>query len=184
MLNGLFQFSLPFMPVSELQDLSMDWAPSSELIEQDITAFTSSLSHQITQNSQNALILETFVFMILFLWRAGGLMLVGMALYKLGILSAVHSRSFYLKNAFYSLTIGFPIVIYGMYMNFTMNWDFQYSMFAGSQFNYWGSLFIAYGAEVCSCDPCRCSFISLLVLAPTVVHPRSLLACGELFILC
>ncbi len=145
MLNGLFQFSLPFMPVSELQDLSMDWAPSSELIEQEITAFTGSLSHQIAQNSQNALFLETFVFMILFLWRAGGLMLVGMALYKLGILSAVHSRSFYLKNAFYSLTIGFPIVIYGMYMNFTMNWDFQYSMFAGSQFNYWGSLFIAYG---------------------------------------
>ena len=72
-------------------------------------------------------------------------MLVGMALYKWGVLSAVRSRSFYLKSAFYSLTIGFPIVIYGMYMNFTMNWDFQYSMFTGSQFNYWGSLFIAYG---------------------------------------
>tara|TARA_B100000575_G_scaffold294678_1_gene313141 strand:- start:11151 stop:12287 length:1137 start_codon:yes stop_codon:yes gene_type:complete len=144
-LNGLFQFSLPLMSASELQDLSMDWAPSSELIEQEITAFTGSLSHQITQNSQQALFLETFVFMILFLWRSGGLMLIGMALYKSGVLSAVRSRSFYLKSAFYSLNVGFPIVIYGMYMNFTMNWDFLYSMFTGSQFNYWGSLFIAYG---------------------------------------
>lgn len=144
-LNGLFQFSLPYMPASELQDLHMDWAPTNELIEQEITAFSGSLSNQIKINSQKALFLETFVFLILFLWRAGGLMLIGMALYKWGVLSAVRSRSFYLKSAFYSLIIGFPIVIYGMYMNFTMNWDFQYSMFTGSQFNYWGSLFITYG---------------------------------------
>ena len=144
-LNGFFQFSLPFMPASELQDLRLDWAPTNELIEQEITAFTGSISSQIKINSQQALFLETFVFLIQFLWRAGGLMLVGMALFRWGVLSAERSRSFYLKSAFYSLIVGFPIVIYGIYMNFTMNWDFQYSMFTGSQFNYWGSLFIAYG---------------------------------------
>jgi len=144
-LNGFFQFSLPFMPASELQDLRLDWAPTNELIEQEITAFAGSISSQIKINSQQALFLETFVFLIQFLWRAGGLMLVGMALFRWGVLSAERSRSFYLKSAFYSLIVGFPIVIYGIYMNFTMNWDFQYSMFTGSQFNYWGSLFIAYG---------------------------------------
>jgi len=144
-LNGFFQFSLPYMPASELQDLRLDWAPTNELIEQEITAFTGSISSQIKINSQQALFLETFVFLIQFLWRAGGLMLVGMALFRWGVLSAERSRSFYLKSAFYSLIVGFPIVIYGIYMNFTMNWDFQYSMFTGSQFNYWGSLFIAYG---------------------------------------
>ena len=144
-LNGFFQFSLPFMPASELQDLRLDWAPTNELIEQEITAFTGSISSQIKINSQQALFLETFVFLIQFLWRAGGLMLVGMALFRWGVLSAERSRSFYLKSAFYSLIVGFPIVIYGIYMNFTMNWDFQYSMFTGNQFNYWGSLFIAYG---------------------------------------
>ena len=144
-LNGFFQFSLPYMPASELQDLRLDWAPTNELIEQEITAFTGSISSQIKINSQQALFLETFVFLIQFLWRAGGLMLVGMALFRWGVLSAERSRSFYLKSAFYSLIIGLPIVIYGIYMNFTMNWDFQYSMFTGSQFNYWGSLFVAYG---------------------------------------
>ena len=144
-LNGFFQFSLPYMPASELQDLRLDWAPTNELIEQEITAFTGSISSQIKINSQQALFLETFVFLIQFLWRAGGFMLVGMALFRWGVLSAERSRSFYLKSAFYSLIIGFPIVIYGIYMNFTMNWDFQYSMFTGSQFNYWGSLFVAYG---------------------------------------
>ena len=144
-LNGFFQFSLPYMPASELQDLRLDWAPTNELIEQEITAFTGSISSQIKINSQQALFLETFVFLIQFLWRAGGLMLVGMALFRWGVLSAERSRSFYLKSAFYSLIIGFPIIIYGIYMNFTMNWDFQYSMFTGSQFNYWGSLFVAYG---------------------------------------
>ena len=69
-LNGLFQFFLPYMPASELQDLRMDWAPTNELIEQEITAFSGSLSSQIKINSQKALFLETFVFLIQCLWRA------------------------------------------------------------------------------------------------------------------
>ena len=69
--------------------------PSSELIEQEITALALYPSNY--PKPQNALFLETFVFDSISL--EGGLMLVGMALYKLGILSQ-HSRSFYLKTPF------------------------------------------------------------------------------------
>jgi uncharacterized protein len=71
-LNGLFQFSLPYMPATEVQDLRMDWAPSSDMIEQEIAAFTGSLSHQITQNSQQALFLETFVLLFYFFGELEG----------------------------------------------------------------------------------------------------------------
>ena len=71
-LNGLFQFSLPYMPATEVQDLRMDWAPSSDMIEQEIAAFTGSPSHQITQNSQQALFLETFVLLFYFFGELEG----------------------------------------------------------------------------------------------------------------
>ena len=44
-----------------------------------------------------------------------------------------------------SLLIGFPIVIYGMYSNLNADFSLEYSMFLGSQFNYWGSLLVSFG---------------------------------------
>ena len=85
---------------------------------------------------------------MVFLWRAGGLMLVGMAFYKWGILTARSEKSFYRKGLFWGLIIGLPIIIFGLYQNFKMGWTMGYSMYIGSQFNYWGSLFIAF-AYIC-----------------------------------
>jgi uncharacterized protein len=72
-------------------------------------------------------------------------MLVGMALYKWGILSAQKSHSFYIKGLLISWMIGLPLSIYGVIRNFEENFSLEFSMFIGSQFNYWGSLFIAFG---------------------------------------
>ena len=70
-------------------------------------------------------------------------MLIGMGLYKLGILSAERSKDFYRKMAIWSLGIGLSITIYGLYVNFQIDWGFPYSMFIGGEFNYWGSIGIA-----------------------------------------
>ncbi|GAH97824.1 unnamed protein product, partial [marine sediment metagenome] len=41
--------------------------------------------------------------------------------------------------------IGFLLVIWGIVKNFAVNWSFDFSMFLGWQFNYWGSVFITLG---------------------------------------
>jgi uncharacterized protein len=43
------------------------------------------------------------------------------------------------------LLLGFPIVIFGVYKNFEMNWAYEYSMFIGSQFNYIASAGVSLG---------------------------------------
>ena len=140
-----FGMSLDFWPEASIVETQNSWLPPAELIQHEISGYTGSFSEQMALRTQSALFLETFVFFSTFLWRAGGLMLIGMALYKWGVLSAKKSKSFYRKGWLISWALGLPIVVYGVLQNFDNNWSMEFSMFLGSQYNYWGSLFIAFG---------------------------------------
>lgn len=141
----MFGLSMPYWPEESILSTRETWMPGMAQVTAEIEAVTGTLSEQIAYNSQQALVMETFVFLVQFLWRAGGLMLVGMAFFKWGILTAERTRSFYTRGWLISWLIGLPIVIYGVIKNFSEDFSMEFSMFLGSQFNYWGSLFIAFG---------------------------------------
>jgi len=140
-----FGFTMGFWPPESIAETNKSWLPATEAIQREIAAYHGSFSQQFAQRSASAFFLETFVFLTSTLWRAGGLMLVGMALYKWGILSAEKSKAFYKKAFVISWLVGLPIVIYGVLQNYAHNWAMEYSMFIGSQFNYLGSLFVSFG---------------------------------------
>ncbi len=48
------------------------------------------------------------------IWNALGFMLIGMALYKLGVLQGARSACFYRRLAAFSLALGLPLVLYGV----------------------------------------------------------------------
>ena len=75
-------------------------------------------------------------------------MLVGMALFKWDFLTAKRSISFYKKGLLIGLLVGLFIIIWGLVQNFQENFRMQYSFFLGSQFNYWGRLFLSF-AFIC-----------------------------------
>ncbi|MCH7814611.1 MAG: DUF418 domain-containing protein, partial [Planctomycetes bacterium] len=87
--------------------------------------------------------MQTYLLLTGFLWRAGGLMLIGMALFKLGVLSAKRATRVYAAMILVGALVGVPLVLYGVGRNFDLNWDAQQCMFLGPQFNYWGSLFVS-----------------------------------------
>ena len=89
--------------------------------------------------------MQTFLFLIGTFWQSSGLMLLGMALYKWGILSANKSTEFYIKMTIIGLSIGWFLTGFGVFKNFQAGWNFEYSMFIGSQFNYLGSVVTALG---------------------------------------
>jgi uncharacterized protein len=70
-------------------------------------------------------------------------MLVGMALFKWGVLSAERSRRFYSVLAVAGFAIGLPIIGVGIARRFAVDWSIEYAFFRGSQYNYWGSVFVA-----------------------------------------
>ncbi|MDA7928359.1 DUF418 domain-containing protein [Mariniblastus sp.] len=115
-------------------------------MEENLANCRGSWSGQFFHRSLNALSMETLLLLMWGLWRAGGLM--GMGFYKLGIFNAEKSNRFYITGAMIGLLLGLAIVLTGVEKNEAANWSIEYSFFIGSQFNYWGSLFICF-AYVC-----------------------------------
>ncbi len=72
-------------------------------------------------------------------------MLVGMGLYKLGVFSAALPARTYKKMILAAVCLGFPLVIAGVWFREATDWAMETGFFGGSQFNYWGSLFVALG---------------------------------------
>ena len=142
--------SIPSMPADVRAGLEVGWAPAASEVEAEIATYQSGWLTQMPERSAAALSLETAVFLLLFLWRSGGLMLVGMGLYKLGVLSARSSPRFYRRLATAGFGLGLPIVILGIVYNMSHDFAFEHSMFQGTVFNYVGSLgvFLGYVALV------------------------------------
>jgi uncharacterized protein len=72
-------------------------------------------------------------------------MLVGMALYKFGLLTGSLSVRFYRNLGIAGALFGLPLIAYGVHRNFEEQWRAPYAFFTGSQFNYWGSLGVSLG---------------------------------------
>lgn len=140
-----FAWSIPYWPEEQYRvSVEQHWAPTAEIIDEELAAYQGSWMEQNTVRMPASLMMQTFVLFIFVGWRAGGMMLIGMALFKWGILSGKAPRFAYRLMLAAGLLIGFPLVVFGAWMNFREGWAYDYSMFLGSQFNYWGSVLVAF----------------------------------------
>jgi len=140
---GLSMTHWPQDTVEEFR--SSSWRPNPEMVAKETAAYRGGWLDQMTVRFPGVFFFQTFVLLIWGLWRAGGLMLIGMALFKLGVFSAERSASFYRRMLVAGVFVGLPVVAHGVYRNFEANWDVAYSFFLGSQFNYWGSVAVSLG---------------------------------------
>jgi len=138
-------FSLPSMSPQAYEEIKLSWQPSAEMIEYNRAAYRSGWLGQMPVRADASFRLEVFAFFLHGFWEISGLMLIGMALFKWGILTGARSRRFYIVLAAAGLSLGLFIISYGIIQNFAANWTVDYSPFLGSQFNYWGSLLMALG---------------------------------------
>ncbi len=135
--------SIQYMSDADVAGMMSGWQPTSAQVESEIAAYTGTFSQQMSQRIDSTIVMHTTVFLILFFWRISGLMLIGMALYKSSFFQGGFSMASYQKIGLVSGLIGFAMVIYGVVQNFAHDWSLEYSMFIGSQWNYWGSLGVA-----------------------------------------
>jgi uncharacterized protein len=137
--------SVEFMSADELQSLNKDFKPSLEEREREVQIYQSDWMTQMEHRTNAARELEIASFLFWAFWRVSGLMLLGMALFKMDIFSAKRSRRFYLILIGIALAIGLPIVGYGMYTNISNDWESPNYFFLGLQFNYWASILVSLG---------------------------------------
>ena len=135
--------SMPYAPPEAFETISYFWQPSAEAVADEVAAYRGSWIEQMSHRMPSMIASLTIVFWMNFVWRVGGLMLVGMALFKWGVLSAERSRRFYAALATVGLAVGFPLIGLGIVRRFASGWSIEYAFFNGAQYNYWGSLFVA-----------------------------------------
>ena len=137
--------TLPAWPGTSRQQFVETWQPTPESIETELATYRGGWWGQMDHRVAKSLEFHTFVFLFWGFWRSGGLMLIGMALYKLGFFQLHRPLRFSFWAITLALLAGLPLVGYGIHRQFASGWDVTYTFFLGNQFNYWGSLFVSFG---------------------------------------
>ncbi|MEX1033902.1 MAG: DUF418 domain-containing protein [Cellvibrionaceae bacterium] len=141
----LMGMALPTLPETVVAEgILPSWRPDAQQLATEIAAYQGGWADQMTARLPATLEMHTFVFLIWGFWRAAGMMLLGMALYRTGVLTAQASNTVYLRFLAAAAVVGLPVVAFGIHWNFSNNWGLE-SMFLGYQFNYWGSILVSLG---------------------------------------
>ena len=139
------QFTMPMWPEESLVGMAKFWSPIQAQVAAEVEAYRGGWNAQNEFRFMVALSMETGAFLSSLSWRAGGLMLVGMGLYKLGYFSATLPARTYRKLILAALVLGLPLAAAGVRYHTTTDWALETGFFGGMQFNYWGSLLVALG---------------------------------------
>jgi uncharacterized protein len=131
--------------LEEWEAMMVFMAPPEEQVARDIKAYRGNYPGIVAHRAPMVIGMQTQAIVAFLLWRVGGLMLIGMALMKLGVLSAERSISFYRKLMLAGYGIGLPIMFFSIYFLTAHQWDHIFMFRIGMAPNYIGSVFVALG---------------------------------------
>jgi uncharacterized protein len=134
-------WTMSMWPPEEILILNDEiWAPRGDDIAREVTAFRSGWFAQLPTRIGFSLEMHTFEMWYWGIWRAGGLMCIGMALLKGRVLSGERSPRFYAWTAAIGLAIGLGLTTTGFIRNQATGWNLRDGYFLNAAFNYWGSI--------------------------------------------
>ncbi len=119
--------------------------PGADELEADLAAHGGSYADVLRYRAPVALWLQLEGLPFYVLWRAGGLMLLGMAMMKLGILGAEKTTGFYVGLMAGGYLAGLPLTVFSAVNAHAHAFDAIYMLKIGGIFNYVGSVFVALG---------------------------------------
>lgn len=129
----------------EWDEMAQFVAPGEKELQQDIDAYRGDYAGIVEFRAPMVVIMQTQATFFFMLWRVGGLMLIGMALMKLGILSGKRDSGFYRKMLLIGYGLGLPIMAFSALSLSAHQWDGIYQYRIGMLPNYVGSILVAFG---------------------------------------
>lgn len=120
-------------------------SPGQEELEKDLSVYRSDYGSILEFRAPMVVMMQTQATLFFILWRVGGLMLLGMALMKLGVLSGKHDAAFYRRMLVIGYGLGLPVMLFSAYSLSAHQWDGQYQFRIGMVPNYIGSILVAMG---------------------------------------
>jgi uncharacterized protein len=142
--NLFFGWSMPYWTPEELDGLRAFWSPDAASVAQEVDAYRGSWLDQMAQRIPGAIAIQTALLPFV-APRATGMMLLGMALYKAGVLTGERDRQWNGRLALIGLTLGTLISGFGVWQNELAGWTIEYSFFNGGQFRTLGMVPLVLG---------------------------------------
>ncbi|MDH3433160.1 MAG: DUF418 domain-containing protein, partial [Gammaproteobacteria bacterium] len=137
---------------AEQENLLEDWeefraflAPTDEDLQKDLESYRGSYTEIVAHRAPIVASMQVFTTLFFGISRVAALMMIGMALMKLGVLSGERSQSFYRKLMMAGYLLGLPLAVFSAFDLSAHQWNAQYVMRVGGIANYLASLCIAFG---------------------------------------
>ena len=118
--------------------------PTEEVVD-DLEGYSGSYAEVFTYRRLKTWMMQTEWYFFYIFWRVAGVMLLGMALMKLGIISGERGPSTYRKLMLVGYGVGLPIVVFGAWNMWQHQWETMWLYHSGSFPNYVGSVLVALG---------------------------------------
>jgi len=128
-----------------LEYQKQQWQPDQEHIEEELARYRGDWGDQIAYRVKTRRWFITPGFYYWNMWSFLGRMLLGMAFFKWGLLTAKARKKIFRRLLLFGLGIGLAICVSGWIFNSLVKWSYKYSVLLGTQFNTWGGLFLAVG---------------------------------------
>ena len=138
-------WSLTQGPPADLAAWKDHYKPRRVNIVAEINQYQGSWTDQMRYRVPEAWEVQTSYFATRLFWQMSGLMLIGMAFYKLGVLSAARSRKFYCVLGACGFGGGVLLISVGLWRSFATKWDAVDYIMISDQLRYWGNFLVALG---------------------------------------
>ncbi len=113
--------------------------------EREIEVYQGAWIDQVVHRAPLAADAHTWGFLFEAFWMLGGMMIIGMALYKWGVISNQRSTRFYTRLFVGVGGVGLTLVLVGVWLRELFAWETVPVLTLAFQFNYWGALLLATG---------------------------------------
>jgi uncharacterized protein len=127
------------------KNIRRGFAPTQEELEREIEVFRDGYAGIVKERTGALLWMQTMATLFYFIWRIGGLMLIGMGLMKAGVFSAARSKRFYVAMLVSCYAVGFTLVAIGVVKLIAHDFDFIYNYKTASLFNLVGAPLVSFG---------------------------------------
>ncbi|MEO1236211.1 MAG: DUF418 domain-containing protein [Planctomycetota bacterium] len=138
----LIGWSAQFWP-ADLREEMFGYDP--EWTASELAAYRGGWWEQMGFRAPAALTVQTLLFVAFGLWHAGGLMLIGMALVRWGLLRGAWSGRRCAAAAAAGVGVGLPVTLWGLWLFPPGERVSPEALFLGLQFTLWGSVPMAVG---------------------------------------
>ena len=131
--------------LDQWEDMAIFLKPPDQQVAEDVAAYTGDYGGIVRHRAPTVAMMQSTATFSFIIWRVGGLMLLGMALMKLGIFAGTRSDAFYRRTMLLGYGLGLPLTVFSAWFLKSHEWDMLWMFQIGGIPNYFGSILVAFG---------------------------------------